>query len=484
MLPGPGRFLTLCEVQAWQKRPWVWRQLAGLYNAAQEGLSTQSSTLSGWGDGMALRAVDGLATNNLDNTQPYSVSHTTSNDVPGPWWQVDLGAVVSVQYINVFGRNDCCQGRNGQMKYAIGNSKDWLYNTQCANPPASITPPCYQVSVANCPNTPGCYTPGMRTSSIATPYTFQGSTNSPVPPETQVVAPPGAPLTACYVTFPCRLTGRYLTVWKDQWARFDDRNTIMLGEIQVIASKLSNMPSPRAFMASAAYGGLLVAFGGADSQGFRSNDIIFFNMLQNVFLPPFKPLGTTPSPRASAVLSLLPPATPGLPSNVMALFGGFSNAQQLNDFNTLSFPACGALNNAGVQSWSCAHGGTVCYPKCFTGIAAANGADPLVCQLSGAWLGIQPACSVQAAGPVPGVTAVATSSAAVTVSWSTAGQSGGFFGAGSISQYRVSAIVNDIPENYALGVFPAFLPTTVALPSYPGNVPGTRVGSTYVGGNW
>jgi hypothetical protein len=116
VLPGPGRTLTICEVQAWQKRPWVWRQLSGLYNAAQFGTASASSTLNGWGDGLALRAVDGLAANQLDNAQPFTYSHTTSNEVPGPWWQVDMGEVVSVQYINVFGRNDCCQGRNQGMK--------------------------------------------------------------------------------------------------------------------------------------------------------------------------------------------------------------------------------------------------------------------------------------------------------------------------------------------------------------------------------
>ena len=484
VLPGPGRTLTICEVQAWQKKPWVWRQLSGLYDAARGGLATESSVLSGWGDGLALRAVDGIATNNLDNAQPYSVSHTTSNDVPGPWWQVDFGDVVAVQYINVFGRNDCCLGRNQVMKYSIGNSQDWLFDPMCLNPPVSITPPCYQVSVANCPSTPNCYTPGMTTSTVPTPYTFQGSTNSPVPPSTQVVAPPGAPLTACYQTFPCQLTGRYLTVWKNTEAKYADSNIIMLGEIQAIASKLTNIPSARAYMASTVYGGSLVTFGGADSSGFRFNDITFFNMLENEFLPPFTPLGTTPSPRASAVLSLLPAATVGVPSNVMALFGGFSNAQQLNDFNTLSFPACPALNSAGVQSWSCAHGGTVCYPTCFTGISPANGASPLVCQLSGAWLGIQPACAVPVAGPVPGVTATAGPGVAVTVSWSKSGQTGGFYGAASISQYKVSAIVNDITETYAQGKFPAFLPTTVALPFYPGNIPGVRPGSRPVGGNW
>ena len=484
VLPGPGRTLTICELQAWQKKPWVWRQLSGLYNAALNGATTQSSTLSGWGDGLALRAVDGLATNNLDNAAPYSVSHTTSNDVPGPWWQVDMGQVVSVQYINVFGRNDCCQGRNQMMKYSIGNSQDWLFSPTCANPPASITPPCYQVSVSNCPSTPNCYTPGMTSSTAPTPYSFQGQTNAPVPAGTQVVVPPGAPLTACYVTFPCQLSGRYLTVWKNTEGQYWDSNIIMLGEVQAIASKLTNMPSPRAFMASTAYGGNIVAFGGSDSQGFRFNDITFFNMLTNSFLPPFTPLGTTPAPRASAVLALLPPATLGMPSNALALFGGFSNAQQLNDFNTLSFPACPALNMAGVQSFTCAHGGTVCYPTCYAGILPSNGANPLVCQLSGAWLGLQPACAVQAAGPVPGVSATAAGVSA-TVSWTSVGQSGGYFAANSITQYKVEAVTGDVTETYAIGKFPAFLPTRVALPYYPGNAPGVRPGSLYIGqGNW
>jgi hypothetical protein len=72
-------------------------------------------------------------------------------------------------------------------------------------------------------------------------------------------------------------------------------------------------------MASAVYGGNLASFGGADSQGFRYIGIAFFDLLNNEFLEPFTPLGTTPSPRASAVLALLPPATPGAPSSAAVL---------------------------------------------------------------------------------------------------------------------------------------------------------------------
>ena len=378
VLPGPNRFLTICELQAWQKVPWTWRQLSGTYNAALQGKATESSALSGWGDGQALRAVDGMATNQLDNAEPYTVAHTTSNDVPGPWWQVDFGQIVDVTYINVFGRNDCCQGRNQMFKYSIGNSQDWLYDSKCQNPPASVTPPCYQVAVASCASTPGCFTPGMTTSSVPTPYSFQGQTNAPVPASTQVVVPPGVPQTACYQSFACPLQGRYLTVWKNTEGQYSDSNIIMMGEIQAIANKLLNMPSPRAYMAASAYSSYLVLFGGADTAGFRTNDVSFFDMLTNQWLAPFTPLGTTPAPRASAVLALLPPRVFGTASNSFALFGGFGNAQQLNDFNTLSFPQCAPLVQAGVQSWSCGMGGTVCYPTCFPGIARANGADPLV----------------------------------------------------------------------------------------------------------
>jgi hypothetical protein len=90
-LPGAYRILAICEFQAWQKKPWIWRQLSGTYNAALLKTTTQSSTLSGFGDGDSARAVDGLVTNYFTNALPYTMSSTRDGgDVPFAWWQVDI----------------------------------------------------------------------------------------------------------------------------------------------------------------------------------------------------------------------------------------------------------------------------------------------------------------------------------------------------------------------------------------------------------
>jgi hypothetical protein len=72
-------------------------------NLAQGKTATESSIGAG---AVASRAVDGNADGVFANG---SVSHT--NLEPGPWWQVDLGAVSTISTINVFNRTDCCATR-------------------------------------------------------------------------------------------------------------------------------------------------------------------------------------------------------------------------------------------------------------------------------------------------------------------------------------------------------------------------------------
>jgi hypothetical protein len=72
-------------------------------NLARGKHATQSATAYG---GEAQRAVDG----NLDgNYAGNSVSHT--DDRPQSWWQVDLGAVSSIQSVRLWNRTDCCAER-------------------------------------------------------------------------------------------------------------------------------------------------------------------------------------------------------------------------------------------------------------------------------------------------------------------------------------------------------------------------------------
>jgi hypothetical protein len=72
-------------------------------NLAQGKAATQSSDLVG---GVASRAVDG---NTSGAWSSNSVTHTDFDTQA--WWQVDLGAVQSVNEIKVFNRTDCCSER-------------------------------------------------------------------------------------------------------------------------------------------------------------------------------------------------------------------------------------------------------------------------------------------------------------------------------------------------------------------------------------
>jgi hypothetical protein len=354
VLPGAARVLSVCELQVMQKRPWVWRQLSGTFNAALLGAATQSSTLTGWGDGQAFRAVDGLVTNNLDNAQPYTVSSTQDGgETPFPWWQVDMGQSVDVQAVNVFARGEgCCTGRNNNIGWFIGESQDNNYNARCTNAPASTSPPCYQPTVSAC---------------LANPTQCVTGTN--------VVAALGAPPTACFRSFTCPVRGRYVQARK----MTQDGAAIALGEVQVIANKLLNQPSARSGMSVATFGGSMVIFGGADAAGFRNNEVRFFDMLNIAWLPPFTPIGTTPVARGGAFFALLPPPPTGATSSsAFVLFGGFSNTNQLNDVSVLSLPPCPAFDQTGVASISAFHGASVLYITCQGFATSMNGRDPLV----------------------------------------------------------------------------------------------------------
>jgi hypothetical protein len=76
-------------------------------NVAVGKAATQSSTLSGFGTTtVASSAVDGNTDGNFFHG---SVSHT--NLETNAWWQVDLGASVTVSSVTVWNRTDCCSDR-------------------------------------------------------------------------------------------------------------------------------------------------------------------------------------------------------------------------------------------------------------------------------------------------------------------------------------------------------------------------------------
>lgn len=138
-LPGAGRILTLCEFQVWQKKPFVWRKLSGTFNAAFNKYATQSSTMNGWSNGYAGRAVDGIQTNNYD-AAPSSCMHTGNTELVGTYayWMVDLGDVYDVQSMDVWARTDCCTNRNVGFEWLVGMSTDHTMDSKCANGLATL----------------------------------------------------------------------------------------------------------------------------------------------------------------------------------------------------------------------------------------------------------------------------------------------------------------------------------------------------------
>ncbi len=88
-LPGPGRMLSLAEVQV----------LSGGENVATKGKASQSSTDFG---GEAKLAIDGNTDG--DYFKAMSTTHTKASD--DPWWEVDLGAEFAVDNVAIWNRTD------------------------------------------------------------------------------------------------------------------------------------------------------------------------------------------------------------------------------------------------------------------------------------------------------------------------------------------------------------------------------------------
>jgi putative heme-binding domain-containing protein len=88
-LPGPGRTLTLAEVQVFSDG----------VNVARQGKASQSSMAY---DGVPERAIDGNTSGNyFDGGQSH-----TKEDETDPWWEVDLGAVRPIDAIVVWNRSE------------------------------------------------------------------------------------------------------------------------------------------------------------------------------------------------------------------------------------------------------------------------------------------------------------------------------------------------------------------------------------------
>ncbi|MCB9915857.1 MAG: c-type cytochrome [Planctomycetes bacterium] len=88
-LPGEQRTLTLAEVEV----------LSNGVNVAPQGTATQSSVA--WG-GVAQRAVDGITS----GTYAANGQTHTIEDMPNPWWELDLGGEVAVDALRVWNRTE------------------------------------------------------------------------------------------------------------------------------------------------------------------------------------------------------------------------------------------------------------------------------------------------------------------------------------------------------------------------------------------
>jgi len=88
-----------------------------LSNVAQGKTAAQSSSLPGAPTAVAASAVDGNTDGNF-----YDGSVTATNLDPNPWWQVDLGASVSVSSVAVWNRTDCCGTRLSDYWVFVSNT--------------------------------------------------------------------------------------------------------------------------------------------------------------------------------------------------------------------------------------------------------------------------------------------------------------------------------------------------------------------------
>jgi hypothetical protein len=89
----------------------------GASNLALGKTATQSSTFPGYASAGAGSAVDG----NTDGSF-FDGSVTATNADANAWWQVDLGASVTVNSVVVWNRTDCCGSRLGDYWVFVSNS--------------------------------------------------------------------------------------------------------------------------------------------------------------------------------------------------------------------------------------------------------------------------------------------------------------------------------------------------------------------------
>ncbi|MDB2385548.1 discoidin domain-containing protein, partial [Polaribacter sp.] len=83
-------------------------------NIALAGTASMSSQLGGRS---ADNAIDGITSGNNNQL----LAHTNST-TPTEWWEVDLGSQQEINQINIFNRDDCCQGRLANVYVLISDT--------------------------------------------------------------------------------------------------------------------------------------------------------------------------------------------------------------------------------------------------------------------------------------------------------------------------------------------------------------------------
>ena len=117
-IPGTGRILTLCEVEAYESAPLQFTAVT----------ATQSTNPYG-NVGKATNAIDGSKQCSWTYNDANSLTHTDQQT--NPWWNADLGTVRHVTSIKTYNRADCCQDRLSNYEVRIGNDANLFNNPAC-----------------------------------------------------------------------------------------------------------------------------------------------------------------------------------------------------------------------------------------------------------------------------------------------------------------------------------------------------------------
>ncbi|CAJ1063009.1 pentraxin fusion protein-like [Xyrichtys novacula] len=123
VIPGKEEYLTLCEVEVYDKR-----YISVTENVALRGKATQSHRYD-HSFGSAYAAIDG----NRDATfSAGSCTHTAQ--MTNPWWRLDLLDRYIITSIVITNRGDCCEERINGAEVHIGDSlqDNGVINPVCA----------------------------------------------------------------------------------------------------------------------------------------------------------------------------------------------------------------------------------------------------------------------------------------------------------------------------------------------------------------